>query len=824
MTMSRAARMGLVLCCCLACAVEAQLVKLLPADGAERDEFGYSIAIDNGVVAVGADLGGDNGVRPGSAYLFDASTGAQIAKLLASDGVNGDLFGYSIAIDSGVVAVGAPYDYYYDDDSGHQQGSAYLFDASTGNQIARLLPTDEPEWSLFGSSIAIDNGVVAVGALYGRDNDDLQTGSAYLFDASTGAQTAKLLASDGAAVDEFGFSIAIDNGVVAVGAIRDSDNGVWSGSAYLFDASTGTQIAKLLPSDGASDEHFGWSIAIGNGVVAVGSTSSAYLFDASTGAQLFKLLPSGGASGFGWSIAIDNGVVAVGTIGDDSVYLFNASTGAEIAKLLPSDGAPGDYFGWSIAIDNGVVAVGAPYDDDNGQSSGSAYLFDVDIDTDGDGLLDDWEINGIPYTTADGTTGRYILDSTGDGVRDCHPEYKDLFIEVDSMQGLHFPNGAKSDLEVAFYNAPVDNPPDDTGYVDTGIKIHIVVDETTIPFEAETDFPLTGWPIEMAAIKLQWFGTLAEQQGPDAEAILQAKAKAYRYCIMVNKIKRANGTYIGGKAEISGDDFVVTYFDGRRESLAAAFMHELGHTLGLDHGGADAINMKPNYPSIMNYALAYRKAWSRSFWALDYSRETLAPIFEDDLDENTSIGDGGTGYYRNWVMPYYSVVTDGVPCYAEFEWGQPFVAYASLDPGAQGVDYNLDCDTADPSVQADLNYYTESGLPGSDAPSPGDPLLGQNDWDRIVLPITEGGEDFGEAPAEDELTDEGQQFIEDNFPTPPDICEADWNNDGLVNTQDVIGFLNDWAGEHYRADWNVDGIIDTRDFIAYLNDWAAGCP
>ena len=103
------------------------------------------------------------------------------------------------------------------------------------------------------------------------DDNGTSSGSAYLFDASPGAQTAKFLPSDGAASEIFGISISIDNGVVAVGAPIDDDNGSSSGSAYLFDAPTGAQIAKVLPNDGAQGDLFGFSIAIDNGVVAVGA-------------------------------------------------------------------------------------------------------------------------------------------------------------------------------------------------------------------------------------------------------------------------------------------------------------------------------------------------------------------------------------------------------------------------------------------------------------------------------------------------------------------------------------------------------------------------
>ncbi len=367
-------------------------LKLVASDGAEGDEFGYSIAIHNGIVAVGALLDDDNGTSSGSANLFDSSTGEQLAKLLPSDGAADDLFGISIAIDNNIVVVGA----IYDDDNGSSSGSAYLFDASTGTQLLKLLPNDGATDEWFGSSVAIDNGIVAVGARHDNDNGS-SSGSAYLFDASTGAQLAKILPTDGAAGDEFGFSIAIDKGIVAVGALWDADQGFKSGAAYLFDASSGEQLAKLLPSDGAAEDNFGISIAIDNGVVAVGSfqdddqgtnSGSAYLFDATNGTEIAKLLPNDGKAGelFGNSISIHQGVVAIGAKADDhlgdfsgSAYLFKASTAKQIAKLLTTDGAAGDQSGVSIAIDNGIAALGALGDDDHGSHSGSAYLFEVGV-------------------------------------------------------------------------------------------------------------------------------------------------------------------------------------------------------------------------------------------------------------------------------------------------------------------------------------------------------------------------------------------------------------------------------------------------------------
>ena len=300
-----------------------QIRKVNSRDVERASSFGFSIALKHGLLAMGAPRDDHNGDDSGSAFLFDPSTGEQIGKLVAVDGTSGDFFGYFIAIDDGIVAVGAP----FDDDNGSGSGSAYLFDASTGVQLAKLLPSDGASGDHFGMSIDIDNGIVTVGAPHDDDNGN-GSGSAYLFDATTGDQIAKLLPDDGASGDVFGSSVAIDNGLVAVGAPFGDGNSRSSGSAYVFDASTGDQIAKLTADDGRYRDRFGTAIAIDNGLVAVGAPhydvigsypGSAYLFDASTGTQIAKLLSSDGADGdiFGHSIALDDGVVAVGASGDD---------------------------------------------------------------------------------------------------------------------------------------------------------------------------------------------------------------------------------------------------------------------------------------------------------------------------------------------------------------------------------------------------------------------------------------------------------------------------------------------------------------------------
>jgi hypothetical protein len=364
--------------------------KILAGDGAAGDYFGQSVAIFGTTAIVGAqrDNDNDNGTNSGSAYLFDTTTGTQSAKLTASDGAANDYFGGSVGVSGTTAIVGAQ----YDDDNGSNSGSAYLFDTTTGAQLFKLTASDAAASVGFGGSVAISGTTAIVGA--GGDGDNgTNSGSAYLFDTTTGAQSAKLTANDGALGDQLGYSVAISGTTAIVGAYQDDDNGSNSGSVYLFDTTTGAQLFKLTAGDGAADDYFGLSVAISGSTGIVGAqwdddngtdSGSAYLFDTTTGAQIFKLTASDGAANdyFGQSVAISGTIAIVGAARDDdngsasgSTYLFDTTTGAQIAKLTASDASYGDNFGWSVAIFDDIIMVGARVDDDNGNDSGSAYIY-----------------------------------------------------------------------------------------------------------------------------------------------------------------------------------------------------------------------------------------------------------------------------------------------------------------------------------------------------------------------------------------------------------------------------------------------------------------
>jgi len=314
--------------------------KILASDGAAGERFGFSVAVGSGRVVVGAYLDGDNGSNSGSAYIFDLD-GNEITKILASDGAAGDFFGNSVAVGSGRIVVGAP----FNDDNGSSSGSAYIFDLDGNKPVflpGKILASDGAADDWFGMSVAVGSGRIVVGAP--NDNPGgTRSGSAYIFDLD-GNQLAKITASDGADLDGFGRDVAVANGRIVVGASGNDDNGDRSGSAYIFDLD-GNEITKILASDGAPVDFFGRSVAVGSGRIVVGA-------------------PGDGDNS-------DNGDES------GSAYIFDLD-GNEITKILASDPGSFDEFGRDVAVGGGRIVVGAYLDDDNGDRSGSAYIFDLD--------------------------------------------------------------------------------------------------------------------------------------------------------------------------------------------------------------------------------------------------------------------------------------------------------------------------------------------------------------------------------------------------------------------------------------------------------------
>jgi len=338
-------------------------------------------------------------------------------------------------------------------------------------------------------------------------------------------------------------------------------------------------------------------------------------------------------------------------------------------------------------------------------------------DSDGDGLLDPWESEGGGIDIDEDGVPDYDLYALG-----ARPDHKDIFIEVDMMNTMAIPQDSRQRLQEAFAHAPVDNP-DAT----TGIDLHILIDDTSMPHVRA--WPVTGdWPEQFYDYKSRYFGTKAERDSGDPR-VLAAKKRAFRYCILCDKLSDG----VPGKGAIGGSDFVIAagnpiFNNGYRDSecLASVFMHELGHSLGLRHGGQDDTKAKPNYISVMNPILSEpMQAWSDKFWRLDYSRGGLNDLDESRLDETIGIVDT-FGLYPNFKMPYGVNVTDAN--------GQTkrVIKYATIGNGIC-VDWNWDGQCAGTTSQ-DLNYYP-AGQGDLSTPSPNQVMRCYSDWDNLVYRI-----------------------------------------------------------------------------------------
>ena len=166
---------------------------------------------------------------------------------------------------------------------------------------------------------------------------------------------------------------------------------------------------KLTAEDGEAHDLFGLSVAISGDMIVVGAcgdddagsaSGSAYVFDVVTGEQIWKLTAqdAGAGDSFGFLVSVSDELAIIGAprdedAGEDSgaAYLFDLTTGQQLGKLTATDAAIGDEFGFAVSVSGGVAVSGAWKDDDMGDLSGSAYVFSASscpADFDGDGDVD----------------------------------------------------------------------------------------------------------------------------------------------------------------------------------------------------------------------------------------------------------------------------------------------------------------------------------------------------------------------------------------------------------------------------------------------------
>jgi uncharacterized repeat protein (TIGR01451 family) len=313
--------------------------KVVSSDGTGENFFGFSVAISGETALVGAK-GADR------AYVFVRSGTTWTQQAILTGPAN-TYFGFSVAISGDTALVGA---YLQTVGANSSQGSAYIFTRSgtTWIQQQELTASDGAASNYFGRSVALSGDTALVSARNHTVGANSGQGSAYVFTRSgaTWTEQQELTASDGAAGDWFGSSVSLSGDTALVGAILDTVGlNSQQGSAYVFTRSgaTWTQQQQLTASDGTAGDRFGFSAALSGDTAIVGGSSDT--------------------------------VGAITLQGSAYVFTRSGTTWAQQQQLTASDGASGDQFGYSVALLGDTALVGAYYDDVLYGDQGSAYFF-----------------------------------------------------------------------------------------------------------------------------------------------------------------------------------------------------------------------------------------------------------------------------------------------------------------------------------------------------------------------------------------------------------------------------------------------------------------
>ncbi|MGD9092613.1 MAG: choice-of-anchor L domain-containing protein, partial [Anaerolineales bacterium] len=341
------------------------------------------------------------------------------------------------------------------------------------------------------------------------------------------------------------------------------------------------------------------------------------------------------------------------------------------------------------------------------------------VDTDGDGLLDNWETDGL-------TIGGSTVDLPAMGA---DPNHKDIFVEIDWMGDpgdghSHAPDpDAIQEIVEAFDNAPVSNPDGTTGihlHVDYGPNSPLTWGTAATWGSLSDGDELTHQTnlSTCSGSNLSWsgFDTVKNANfNEEREAVFHYNIWAHSMCSTKSGTSGISRNGSGADFGDGASDFLVSLGGwsgqtGTEDQQAGTFMHELGHNLGLRHGGPDHRQWKPNYLSVMNYAFQTRGLMRNSTQGhFDYSRYDLVDLSESSLNEADGIN-----------IPVGITETLGTRYFC----GQDNM---QVDWDANQVDWNCDGDVTDSGISRNINqgvsWNNNSTL---------DILTSQNDWLNLV--------------------------------------------------------------------------------------------
>jgi uncharacterized repeat protein (TIGR01451 family) len=346
-------------------------------------QLGCSVALDIGTgesLALGANLGGSGSVTLCVGIIERECEGP----LKPEDGRPGDQFGRSVALNEDWLAVGAPF--------ANGGGKIYVYHHDGGRLTLQreLAAADTAPGDQFGLTLAMSGDTLIVGAPNAAGKGGSLSGAVYVFhlEGEACTQTQILTASDARPFDNFGFSLAIDGATVVVGAPFHDGGAGNSGEAYAFVQSSDgwREQMRLRASDGAADDEFGSSVAVSGSTVAVGARAAdagglrdsgkVYVYERSGPGWNEVAHFAGEAAGdrFGVAAALSGDRLVIGALlhaGKGAAYLYERQSSGWVQDGEPlSGGAQGDHFGQAVAIDAEDVLVGA-YSAEGGKGSAS---------------------------------------------------------------------------------------------------------------------------------------------------------------------------------------------------------------------------------------------------------------------------------------------------------------------------------------------------------------------------------------------------------------------------------------------------------------------
>lgn len=298
--------------------------------------YGSSFDIQGNLAVVGADhedlpkSGGGTAFNAGAAYLYDLTTGELRHKLVAAQPLGNGNFGSRVAVYGNTIAVSG-------------DGYAHLFNAATGQQIARLDGGAQAVPRSFGAVAINDHFLLVAGKSAGALP---QQNSVFVYDLATLSLQRIIRPADAASEEAFGTSIALDGNHAAIPDYYYgySDGNPHFGAVYVFDVESGEQQAKLVSTPEVGlPSGFGYSVDIlGKQLIvgAPGGNGSASLYDWTTGEALAKFTHSGVQSDvqFGVSVSLSNSNALVGTahinVGPNTAYQYQLIPEPSCCALL----------------------------------------------------------------------------------------------------------------------------------------------------------------------------------------------------------------------------------------------------------------------------------------------------------------------------------------------------------------------------------------------------------------------------------------------------------------------------------------------------------